>query len=108
MHTRRDNLVAQLRTWTDISIQPHRFGGIQFAYKGKEIGHMHGDHLVDIPLSKSKRDEAIAAGLAQPHHIFPHSNWVSVYLNVEQDLSHAIELLRWKYEQLKKGKRSSD
>ncbi|MFD0616852.1 luciferase family protein [Paenibacillus sp. GCM10027629] len=27
----------QLLTWSDVTQQPHRFGGIEFLYQGKEI-----------------------------------------------------------------------
>ena len=32
----------------------------------REIGHIHGDSLVDIPFPKKIRDEIVAAGQAEP------------------------------------------
>ncbi|WP_199617653.1 luciferase domain-containing protein [Paenibacillus alkalitolerans] len=98
---RKETLTAELLSWPGVTVQPHRFGGIEFNYEGKEIGHLHGDHLVDMLLPKSIRDEMISAGRAQPHHIYPESGWVSIYLKSETDTSEAIELLRLKYELMK-------
>ena len=81
-----------------VSVQPHRFGGIEFNLGRREIGHIHGDSLVDIPFPKKVRDEIVAAGRAQPHHLLPESGWVSFYLRQKEDLEQAIDLLRSSYE----------
>jgi predicted DNA-binding protein (MmcQ/YjbR family) len=40
----------------------------------------------------------VDAGLAQPHHLYPRSNWVSFYLKEEADIERAVALLRRSYE----------
>lgn len=102
MTTLREVLIGELLSWPGVTHQPHRFGGIGFLYKGKEIGHLHGDRLVDLLLPKSVRDQAVAAGRAHPHHMYPDSGWVSVYLESDKDISKAVELLRFKYDDLVK------
>ncbi|SEC22843.1 luciferase family protein [Paenibacillus sp. GP183] len=94
-------LTDELLSWPGVTVQPHRFGGIEFLFNGKEIGHLHGDHLVDLLLSKSRRDELIADGRAKEHHIYPESGWVSVYMRSEADVHNAVEILRAKYEHMK-------
>lgn len=64
----------------------------------RELGHMHGDYLVDIPFPKKVRDEIVKADLAEPHHILPETGWVSFYLRQEGDVQKAIALLRRSYE----------
>ena len=32
----------------------HRFGGIEFRLGKRELGHIHGDSLLDIPLPTNK------------------------------------------------------
>jgi hypothetical protein len=81
-----------------VSAQPHRFGGAEFRLGRRELGHIHGDHLVDIPFPSRVRDEIIAAGQAQPHHILPQSGWVSLYLFQAEDIDRAILLFRRSYE----------
>jgi luciferase-like monooxygenase len=44
------------------------------------------------------RNELIAGGRAEPHHILPDSGWVSIYLRQASDVDRAIELLRLSFE----------
>jgi hypothetical protein len=84
--------------WTDVKVQSHRFGGVEYVIGRREIGHIHGDQLVDIPFPKKVRDEIVAAGRAQPHHILPETGWVSFYLRDENDVEKAITLLHENYQ----------
>jgi Family of unknown function (DUF5519) len=79
--------------WDGVSAHPHRFGGTEYRLGKREIGHIHGERLVDIPFTKKVRDEAIAAGKAEPHHLLPETGWVSVWLTSEKNVQDAIELL---------------
>ena len=65
---------------------------------GREIGHIHGDTLVDIPFPTKVRNELVAAGRAMPHHVLPDSGWISFYLREESDVGRAIELLRLSFD----------
>jgi hypothetical protein len=76
-----------------VSAHPHRFGGTEYRLGKREIGHIHGERLVDIPFPKPVRDAAIAEGKAEPHHILPDSGWVSIWLKSDQNVVDAIELL---------------
>lgn len=99
---RKEMLTNELLSWQGVTVHPHRFGGIEFQFEGKEIGHLHEDRLVDLLLPKSERDTWIASGKASPHHMYPNTGWVSVYLRSEEDVATAVEILRTKYEQIKK------
>ena len=94
----QDQITQTLRNWPGVSTHPHRFGGIEYRLGKRELGHIHGDHLVDIPFPSQMRDELIAAGKARPHHILPESGWVSFYLHHPEDIRHATDLLRRSYE----------
>ena len=85
---------TELLSWPHVEAHPHRFGGTEYRVGRRELGHIHGDHLVDIPFPTKVRDEVVAAGLAQPHHILPDSGWVSLYLRETTDVDQAIELFR--------------
>lgn len=103
------DLTEVLLTWAGVTKHPHRFGGVEFQLNGKEIGHLHGNHLFDLLLPKAERDRWIEEGKARPHHMYPDSGWVSVYLNTEQDVAYAIEIARSKYDQIKlKGEMKND
>ena len=90
--------------WPGVTSQPHRFGGVEYVIGKRELGHIHGDHLVDIPFPKKVRDEIVAAGRAQPHHILPETGWVSFYIRNEEDVEKAIALLHESYQIAQKQK----
>ena len=91
-------IVDTLLTWNGMEAHPHRFGGTEFRIGRREIGHIHGDALVDIPFPKKVRDEIVAAREAEPHHILPETGWVSFYLRDEGDIERAIVLLKRSYD----------
>lgn len=88
----------EVTSWPHVAAHPHRFGGTEYRIGRREIGHIHGDYLVDIPFPTRVRDEVIASGQAQPHHILPDSGWVSVYLREATDVDRAVALLRLSYQ----------
>jgi hypothetical protein len=90
----REKIVGTLATWPEVAQAPHRYGGTEFRYGSREVGHIHGNALVDVPLPKAVRDELIAAREAEPHHILPDSGWVSVWLRAEADIDKALGVLR--------------
>lgn len=94
----RDRITEVALSWIGVTAAPHRFGGTEFLFGRREIGHIHGDHLVDIPFPTRIRDEIVAAGRAEPHHLLGESGWVSFYLRQPDDVDSAIELLRRSYE----------
>jgi hypothetical protein len=93
-----ETIEVAMQALPGVTPSPHRFGGTEYCLGRREIGHVHGDSLVDIPFTKRIREELVAAGRAERHHILPDSGWVSVYLREPADLDRAIELLRYSYE----------
>jgi hypothetical protein len=85
--------------WADVSAAPHNRGprGTAWFVDEVEIGHIHGNSLVDIALPRETVDEVVAAGRAQPHHMFPKLG-ISIPLDTLEDVDRAVELLRLSYE----------
>ena len=86
-------IVSAVGGWDEVEIGPHRYGGLEFRLGKRELGHIHGDALVDIPFPRAVRDEIVEARQAEPHHIIPDSGWVSVFLRASDDVDRAIQLL---------------
>src|SRR3954451_14095085 len=63
-----------------IEMRPHRFGGTGFYLDGRELAHVHGNGLFDALLPKAARDHFVQRGIAQTHHVFPNSRWVSFWI----------------------------
>jgi predicted DNA-binding protein (MmcQ/YjbR family) len=93
--------------WEHTEAHPHRFGGTEYRIGKRELGHIHGDVLVDIPFPKRIRDELVAAGQAEPHHVLPESGWVSFYIREPADVERAVELFKRSYELAVQQKRGS-
>jgi hypothetical protein len=91
-------ITETLTSWEGVSTAPHRFGGVEYLFGTRELGHIHADHLVDIPFPKKVRDEIVNAGLAQPHHILPETGWISFYVREIGDIEKAIQLLHRSYD----------
>jgi len=100
----QERITQAVTAWEGVSTQPHRFGGVEYGIGKREIGHIHGNHLVDIPFPKKVRDEIVAAGRAAPHHILPETGWVSFYLRRDEDVAQAIALLFESYQIAQKQK----
>ena len=91
-------IVREVSSWPGVTIGRHRFGGTEFRHGRRELGHVHGNRLADLPFPLLIRNELIAAGRAEPHHIHPESGWVSYFIHGDQDVARVIELFRLNYE----------
>ena len=85
-------------SWPGVTVEPHRFGGIEFRMGRRELGHLHGDRLADLPFPVKVRDELIAAGKAERHHVLPNSGWVSRRIGGVEDVRDVVELFHLNYE----------
>ena len=90
-------LEEEVGAWSSISVHPHRFGGKEFLFGSAEVGHVHEGGIVDIPFPRAVRNALLAAGLAEQHHWVPNSGWKTFRVRNEEDLSHALWLMRLSY-----------
>jgi Family of unknown function (DUF5519) len=89
---------AQVRSWEGVETHPHRFGGVEFRLGRRELGHLHGGRLADLPFTRRIRDMLVETGRARPHHVLPDSGWVSKPIRSDEDVAETIELFRLSYE----------
>ena len=40
----------EVASWPGVTAAPHRFGGVEFRVGRRELGHLHGNRLADLPL----------------------------------------------------------
>jgi hypothetical protein len=88
----------EVGSWDGVTSGPHRFGGVEFRVGRRELGHLHGSRLADLPFPIAVRKQLVESGRAEPHHILPESGWVSVPIRGEADAATVIELFRLNYE----------
>jgi len=92
-----DELEREVLLWKGTSIVIHKYGGTQFNYHGKELGHIHGNGLLDVLFNRKVKAELIQKYTLNEHHIFKDSGWISFKIKNPEDKQIAIELLRLAY-----------
>ena len=92
-----DEIEDEVLSWNEISLRMHKYGGIQFDINKREIGHIHGNGLLDILFSREDKTRFLEGGRVQEHHVFKNSGWVSLYIRTREDKDLAIGLLRYSY-----------
>ncbi len=105
----REQIRREVLSWSGVTEEPHRFGGVEFRLGKRELGHLHGDYLADLPFPVRVREELVREGRALPHHILPQSGWVSYPIRGADAVPGAITLFRLAYERAtaKRGTQSA-
>jgi hypothetical protein len=50
------------------------------------MDHIHGNRLADLPFQMKIRNELVNSGCTSPHHVLPHSGWVSYWIDKGEDI----------------------
>jgi hypothetical protein len=93
-----DRIRAEVGGWPGVAVVPHRFGGVEFRVGRRELGHLHGGHLADLPFPRPIRDQLVSAHRADAHHILPDTGWISFRIHTPEDVARAIDLFRLNYD----------
>lgn len=96
--TSADRITQTVGSWPEVETAPHRFGGVEFKVGRRELGHIHGSRIADLPFPRRIRDELIAEGRARPHHVLPDTGWVTTSIGTPEEAERGIELFRLSYE----------
>ena len=87
----------EVASWPGVTVAAHRFG-VEFKVGRRELGHLHGSRLADLPFPVKIRERLVADRKAQRHHVMPESGWISFYIRDVSDASDAIALFRLNYD----------
>jgi hypothetical protein len=90
-------LEREVASWPGVSVHSHRFGGREFSFGNAEVGHVHLGGVIDIPFPKPMHDALLAEGLAEEHHWVPNSGWTTFRVRREEQMQHALWLMRLSY-----------
>jgi hypothetical protein len=96
-HSIATRIQHEVASWPGVSVEAHRGGMIFFHVGRREIGHLHGNRLADLPFPVRIREKLVAAGKAELHYVHPQSGWISYYIRGEQDIEAIIELFHMNY-----------
>jgi Family of unknown function (DUF5519) len=103
-----DAIAREVASWPGVTTARHRFGGTEFRLGRRELGHLHGGRLADLPFPLLVRDDLVSAGRAEPHHVYPDSGWVSVRIDGAADVARVVELFRMNYDRPWTAKQGRD
>jgi hypothetical protein len=88
----------ELLVRSQVTESAHRFGGVEFRLGRRELGHLHGEEIADLPFPRHVRDALVAAGRAERHHALPDSGWVTRRVRSPEDVAEVVALFRLSYE----------
>jgi len=92
-----ERIASAVMTLPGVTAESHRGGMIFFHVGRREIGHLHGERLADLPFPVRIREKLVAEGKAELHYLHPKTGWVSYYIRNESDVDAIVELFRLNY-----------
>lgn len=88
----------EVALWPDVHVEGHRGGIIFFLVGRREIGHLHGNRMADLPFPVRIRERLVAEGKLDLHYLHPKSGWTTYYIRGEQDIDSVVQLFRLNYD----------
>ena len=88
---------TEVSSWPGVTAQGHPGGMVFFHVGRREIGHLHGNRMADLPFPVRIREKLIEAGKADLHYLHPKSGWITYYIRAEQDVESIVDLFRLNY-----------
>ena len=95
--TAAEQIREAVGSWPGVHAESYRGGMVFFHVGRREIGHLHGSRLADLPFPVRIRERLVAEGKADLHYLHPKTGWVTYYIRGEQDVDPIIELFRLNY-----------
>jgi hypothetical protein len=98
MQTIAERIRDEVSSWPGVSAQAYRGGMVFFHVGRREIGHLHGERMADLPFPVRIRKELVEAGKAELHYLHPATGWLTRYIRNEDDIAGIVDLFRLNYE----------
>jgi hypothetical protein len=101
-------VMSEVRRWPGVELREHATAvagetdGVEFRLFGRQIGHVHQDCALHLPLTKALKEQVVGEQLAQPLAIAPTSAWAMFSPLTASDAKQAIWLLRLNYVRLRR------
>ena len=69
-----EKIQKEILSWPNVTAQPHKFGGIEFRVNKRETGHIHGEHVADLPFPMKTRNDLVNSGHVSLHGLIKIKN----------------------------------
>ncbi|CAN5211749.1 DUF5519 family protein [soil metagenome] len=97
--TASEQITEEVTSWPGVEAGPGRRGELAFTLGHREIGHLHGDHVLHSGFPKAVWRELYEAGRIDYHPVFPGKpGYASRRIQTEDDIRDVIALLRLNYD----------
>ena len=90
-------------SWEGVTTHDHRFGGIEFRVGAATSATCTASGGRTSASTRAIRDMLVETGRAQPHHVLPHTGWVSKQIRSDDDADEVVELFRLAWERARVG-----
>ncbi len=100
-----ERIISEALSWPGVYRVKGQFGSVVLRVGRRELGHLHGDAVADVPIPPKLLDQLVKDGVALEHQRRHDAGWVTVPLETEAGAQQALSLLRTNYER-GKAKRS--
>jgi len=99
--TPRSQITEVVTSWPGVHAGPGRRGEFAFKVGGREIGHLHGDHVAHFSFPRDVAARLKAEGRVVDHPVFPgRLGPAARRIEAEPDVADVIELMRLNYERV--------
>ncbi len=94
-----ERITEEVTSWPGVNAGPGNRGEFAFIVGGREIGHLHGDHVAHFGFPKQVWRELKEEGRIDYHPVFPGKEGMAARrIESEADVRDVIALLRLNYE----------
>jgi len=95
-----EQIRLEVSSWAGVTTEVYSGGMVFFHVGRREVGHLHGNRLADLPFPVRIRERLVEEGKADVHYLHPQTGWVTYYIKGTQDAGPIIELFRLNYGRL--------
>jgi Luciferase len=96
-----ERITREVTSWPGVAAGSGRRGEFAFKVGGREIGHLHGDHVAHFGFPKDVWSDLFDQGRIDYHPVFPgRAGFGARRIESESDVEDVIALLRLNYERV--------
>jgi hypothetical protein len=96
-----ERITEQITSWPGVAAGPGRRGEFAFKVGGRELGHLHGDHVAHFGFPKEVWSSLFEQGRIEYHPIFPgRPGFGARRIETEVDVEDVVALMRLNYERV--------
>jgi hypothetical protein len=101
VQTASEHITDTVTTWPGVEAGWGSRGEWGFYVSGKEIGHLHGDHVAHFGFPRDVGASLREAGRVGPHPVNPHSTKMAArQIESAEDVDDVIALMRLNYDRV--------